>query len=63
MTFGAAEDVYIRESLAASHHTLHGLRRETALRRLRRTFHVQDDRVAIDLLFDAVQNVHVRFTS
>ena len=49
---GIAQDVDIREAFAAGHETLHRLRRKSALRRLRRAFHIEQDRVALDLRLD-----------
>ena len=51
---GIAQDVDIREAFAAGHETLHRLRRKPALRRLRRAFHIEQDRVALDLRLDRV---------
>lgn len=56
---GVRQNVHIRKLLTASYEYLSCLCRETALRLIGRTFHINDDRIAFNLLFDNFKSFHV----
>src|SRR5207253_250166 len=56
--FRVLQDVHISELLTTAHDGLSGFRREATLRGIRRAFHVKQNGVVGNLLFNSFNDIH-----